>query len=117
MVDFRASAHLLPQPNGAVLLQLDRQKSGTTTLIPLFRPAFELLAKYGGERLPVPSNEFLNRSLKQVAYLVGLKQHITTHVGRKTAGMVLLQDGVSMTIVSRVLGHSSVAVTESGLSD
>lgn len=112
MVNFRGSEHLVPQPNGSVLLRLPRQKTDVLTMIPLFRPAFDILAKYGGEQLPVPSNVYLNRTLKQVAYLVGLTQHITTHVGRKTAGMVLLQDGVPMTIVSRVLGHSSVGMTE-----
>jgi site-specific recombinase XerD len=112
MTNFRASEHLMPQPSGAVLLRVDRQKTGTPTLIPLFQPAFDILAKYGGERLPVPSKPYMNRALKQVAYLIGLKQHVTTHVGRKTAGMVLLQDGVPMTIVSKVLGHRSVRVTE-----
>jgi integrase/recombinase XerD len=112
LYNFRASEHLVPQPNGSVLLRIARQKTTTPMVIPLFRPAFELLAKYGGQQMPVPSNQYLNRALKQVAYLTGIKQHITTHVGRKTAGMILLQDGVSMTIVSKILGHRSVAVTE-----
>lgn len=54
----------------------------------------------------------MNRSLKQIAFVLGYKENLTTHVGRKTAGMVLLQDGVPMTIVSRVLGHKSVNITE-----
>jgi integrase len=94
------------------MLLINRQKTNTAATIPLLRPAAEVLAKYGGERLPVPSNQYYNRMLKQVAYMIGLQKHITTHVGRKTAGMILLQDGVSMTIVSRVLGHKSVSITE-----
>lgn len=110
--NFRASEHLIPQPSGAILLRIARQKTTTTALIPFLRPALELLARYGGERLPVPSREYMNRSLKQIAFVLGYKENLTTHVGRKTAGMVLLQDGVPMTIVSRVLGHKSVNITE-----
>jgi integrase/recombinase XerD len=112
MSNFRASEHLLPQPTGAVLLSIARQKSHTPVLIPFFRPALEILARYGGEQLPVPSKPYMNRSLKQIAYLLDFKKHITTHVGRKTAGMILLQDGVPMTIVSKWLGHKSVRITE-----
>jgi site-specific recombinase XerD len=112
LYNFRASEDLVPRPDGAILLLINRQKTSTTAAIPLLRPAAEVLAKYGGERLPVPSNQYYNRMLKQVAYMIGLQKHITTHVGRKTAGMILLQDGVSMTIVSRVLGHKSVSITE-----
>lgn len=109
---FRGSEHLQPAGNGSVLLRLERQKTGVAAMIPLLRPAFELLARYGGEKLPVPSNQYFNRNLKQIAYVLGLEKRLTTHVGRKTAGMILLQDGVPLTIVSRVLGHTSVRMTE-----
>ncbi len=112
LYNFRASEHLAPRPDGSIMLVLDRQKSGSRAMIPLLRPAREILSTYGGQQLPVPSNQYYNRILKQVAYLVGLDKHLTTHVGRKTAGMILLQDGVSMTIVSRVLGHRSVTITQ-----
>lgn len=111
--NFRASEHVVPQPGGGLLIQIYRQKTGTLTMIPFFQPAVEILARYGGERLPMPTNEYLNRALKQIGYVCGLPQHLTTHVGRKTAGMVLLQDGVPITIVSAVLGHRSVAITQS----
>jgi integrase/recombinase XerD len=111
--NFRASEHVVPQPSGGLLIRIARQKTGTVTMIPFFAPAIELLTRYGGERLPMPSNEYQNRALKQIGYLCGFSQHLTTHVGRKTAGMVLLQDGVPMTIVSAVLGHRSVSITQS----
>lgn len=112
LYNFRASDHVAPRPDGSLMLMLQRQKSGTTAMVPLLKPAIDLLAKYGGQQLPVPSNQFYNRTLKQVAYILRLDKRLTTHVGRKTAGMILLQDGVSMTIVSRVLGHRSVSITE-----
>lgn len=111
--NFRASEHVVPQPGGGLLIRIHRQKTGTLTMIPFFQPAVELLARYGGERLPMPTNEYLNRALKQIGYVCGFAQHLTTHVGRKTAGMVLLQDGVPITIVSAVLGHRSVGITQS----
>lgn len=111
LVNFRGSEHLQPTDTGAVLLKIERQKSGVLAIIPLFRPAFELLAKYGGERLPVPSNQFFNRMLKQIAYVLGFGKRLTTHVGRKTAGMILLQDGVPLAVVSKALGHKNVSMT------
>lgn len=112
LYNFRASEHLAPQSNGSMMLLIQRQKSDSTAMIPMMRPALEILAKYGGQQLPVPSNQYYNRTLKQIAYLLNLSKHITTHVGRKTAGMILLQDGVSLTIVSRILGHRSITITE-----
>lgn len=111
LANFRGSEHLQPTESGAVLLKIERQKSGVLAIIPLFRPAFELLAKYGGERLPVPSNQFFNRMLKQIGYVMGLGKRLTTHIGRKTAGMILLQDGVPLPIVSKALGHKNVTMT------
>ncbi|WP_460675947.1 tyrosine-type recombinase/integrase [Hymenobacter coalescens] len=112
MFNFRGAEHLAPKADGSIMMLIDRQKSDSRAMMPMSRPALQLLAKYGGDRLPVPSNQYYNRTLKQIAYLFGWQKHLTTHVGRKTAGMILLQDGVSLTIVSRVLGHRSVSVTE-----
>jgi len=112
LYEFRGSRHLLPQRDGSIRLVIQRQKTGTTAIVPLLKPAADILARYGGEQLPVLSNQKFNSHLKQIASMLGMEKHLTTHVGRKTAGMILLQDGVPITIVSRVLGHRSITVTE-----
>ncbi len=48
-----------------------------------------------------------------MATLVGIDKRLTTHTARKTfASTVLLFNDVPMEIVSELLGHSSITVTE-----
>ncbi|RPD44843.1 hypothetical protein DNI29_19230 [Hymenobacter sediminis] len=44
--------------------------------------------------------------------VVGLSVKVTSHVGRKTAGRLWLDAGVSMSAVRKALGHRTVAMTE-----
>jgi integrase/recombinase XerD len=102
--------------NGGKLLRVRRQKStihkGYICVIPILPEAERLLNKYQGV-LPVPSNQVYNRYLKQVGELCGIEsEKMTTHVGRKTAGVLMLNRGIRMEVVSKFLGHSSVKMTE-----
>ncbi|SFP79030.1 site-specific integrase [Hymenobacter arizonensis] len=108
--DTEAGAH------GRQVLRVIRQKStlqkGYECVIPLLPEAERLLHKYQG-RLPVPSNQVYNRYLKQVGELCGIApEKMTSHVGRKTAGVLMLNRGIRMEVVSKFLGHSSVTMTE-----
>jgi integrase len=60
---------------------------------------------------PFEQNNLL-KDLQRDARRAGIGE-ITTHELRHTAGSLMLQDGKTMTVVSKVLGHSSVAVTQS----
>jgi integrase/recombinase XerD len=98
------------------VLHIRRQKStvhhGYECVIPLLPEAERILAKYGDE-LPVPSNQAYNRYLKEVGLTLGIEaEKMTTHVGRKTAGVMMLNLGIRMEVVSKFLGHSSVRMTE-----
>lgn len=98
------------------LLRVTRQKStmmkGYECVIPLLPEAERLLCQYG-DVMPVPTNQTYNRFLKEIAERVGLPaDKMTTHVGRKTAGVMMLNLGIRMEVVSKFLGHSSVRMTE-----
>ena len=112
---FRTSEHTRLGPDGRPWLVMPRQKTqhstGQAATVPLLPLALGLLATYG-ERLPVPSNQVYNRYLKEIAAVVGLGAGLTSHVGRKTAGAQFLAAGVSLDAVSKVLGHSSVLMTQ-----
>ncbi|WP_227768641.1 site-specific integrase [Hymenobacter sp. 15J16-1T3B] len=104
--------------NGEVMIYMGRQKTqhstGQQATIPLLKPAKELLQKYGNQ-LPVPTNQVYNRMLKEVATVAGLAikpEQLTTHIGRKTAGRLWLDAGVSIAAVSKALGHRTIAMTE-----
>jgi len=113
---FRRGQHTRLGPDGRAWLYMERQKtqhsSGQVATVPLLPVALALLAAHG-ERLPVPTNQVYNRYLKEIAAVLGFTNlALTSHVGRKTAGAVLLGDGMSLEAVSKVLGHSNVLITQ-----
>lgn len=71
-----------------------------------------VLEKYGW-RLPILSNVKYNEYLKVMAQTAGVDKPITSHWARHTGATVLLNAGVDMETVARVLGHSSTKVTRS----
>lgn len=90
----------------------ERGKTGKEYSFLLLRPAVAVLEKYGW-RLPVLSNVKYNEYLKVVAQTAGVDKPITSHWARHTGATVLLNAGVDMETVARVLGHSSTKVTRS----
>lgn len=62
---------------------------------------------------PRLSNQKFNSYLKEVADIVGIVKRVTHHMARKTfATTILLYNDVPMEIVSEILGHSSISITQ-----
>jgi len=79
--------------------------------LPLLEEAREVLKKYD-YKLPEQTNQVMNRNLKIIAEKMNLSvQKLTTHVGRKTFGMICLNRGVSLEVVSKCMGHASTEMT------
>jgi site-specific recombinase XerD len=53
-----------------------------------------------------------NEYLKVVAQSAEIDKPISTHWARHTGATLLLNEGVSMNIVSKICGHSSIRITE-----
>lgn len=99
----------------------NRQKTGSSTTIPLLAKTIEILEKYkehslckkNNVLLPVKSNQKMNEYLKEIATLCGIKDNLTTHKARRTFGStVTLNNGVPMNVVKEMLGHQSIKQTE-----
>jgi integrase len=103
--------------HGRRVLRVQRAKSttlkGYECIIPLLPEAERILAHYE-DKPPVFTNQYYNRALKQIGMMCGLLEgkDMTSHIGRKTAGVLLLNTGIPMEVVSKILGHSSVRMTE-----
>jgi len=97
--------------SGIEWISAGRVKNGTPFYVPLFPSAKQILKKYRGQ-LPAMSNASYNRRLKEVAILLGIKKHLTTHTGRKTFATLMYDDGWSSETVQRMLGHTTVKTTE-----
>ncbi|WKN32094.1 tyrosine-type recombinase/integrase [Porifericola rhodea] len=91
----------------------DRKKvHGAQCEIPLFTTAKKILEKWK-YTVPILDNQQYNRYLKEVAFIVGIDKHLTTHVGRKTFGNVLQENGVSIESISGMYGHADTRMTRS----
>ena len=107
----RFNAKLMEEVEGKLVYSARRGKTKVRFTVPLLPPALEVLKKYNG-KLPIISNTKYNTYLKEVAAAAGIDKPITTHWARHTGATLLLNAGVRMEIVARVLGHSSVKMTE-----
>lgn len=106
LMNFDKSTHLQND-----FICINRQKSETESLIPLLPQTKQLLEKYS-YKIPPISNQKYNSYIKEVADITGIKKPLTTHVGRKTCGSILLNEGVSIEVVSRILGHRDTKITQ-----
>ena len=94
-----------------IWIEKSRVKSKEKAVLELLPKAQNILLKYNG-KLPIYCNAFYNRILKQLAICLDVKFKLSSHIGRKTAGMYWLNKGVRIEVVSRMLGHSSIKTTE-----
>lgn len=93
-------------------IQKQRQKTSVTYTIPLLPKALAILNKYDYQ-LPCLSNQKYNAYLKEIADICGINKNLHTHLGRHTFATVALNAGIPIEIVSKVLGHSSIKMTQS----
>ena len=85
------------------------------TQLPLNEQALEVLGERGepNERIfkKLPNAMNVNRSLKTWAKKAGVDKNIHFHISRHTFGVIMLQSGVDIYTVSKLLGHDSVTTT------
>jgi len=106
--------------DGNLWIRKQRNKSKQWAHIPLLPDARLIIDQYRsnlqcqrkGVLLPVLSNQKMNAYLKEIADLCGIQKNLTTHCARHTfATTVTLANKISMESVSKMLGHSSLAMT------
>jgi integrase len=98
--------------DGNLWIEMYRQKTKSKIAVPLLPKAKELLKQYNN-KLPVISNQKFNSYLKEITGIVGIEKLVSHHTARKTfASTILLYNDVPMEIVSELLGHSSMKITQ-----
>lgn len=108
----RTDFTLTEEHKGITYVSAKRQKTDVRFTCVLVDEALAILRKYE-YKLPTISNTKYNLYLKAVAKHAGIDKEIASHWGRRTCGMVLLNRGISIEVVAKVLGHSSIRITES----
>ena len=107
--------HLERDNQGRMWIKKNRVKTGVLSRIPLLPSAKILLDKYAGNEtlMPIYSSQDINVYLKDIAILCHIDKRITFHTARHTfASTVTLANNVSLIVVSKMLGHSNVRMTE-----
>lgn len=103
-------------------IRLTMQKTGQAVAIPyakLFEGrALRMLEKYGGDisgmNKNVPTNSQVNSTLKDLLRkaCINTDFRVTFHTSRHTFASLLLEEGVPVTTVQRMLGHAKVQTTQ-----
>lgn len=102
----------IEEVNGHKALLDTRKKTEEMFYIMLFPPVLSVLEKYEN-KLPTMTQQQYNLRMKIVAEYAGLnKPAIASHWLRRGYGMMLINKGVSLEVVSRSLGHTSIRTTE-----
>lgn len=58
------------------------------------------------------TNQYVNRSLKELAKIAGITKTVTFHTARHTQATYLLYKGVNITTVQKLLGHKKLQTTQ-----
>jgi integrase/recombinase XerD len=104
------STEMIEKFKGRYFLSYNRNKTNNNALLPLHPLVVEILNRYNG-KAPKISNQQYNLTLKVLAADVGINKHLTTHMGRKTFATLLINDGVSVEAVTKMLGKTNVQET------
>lgn len=112
--------HVVEDNDGNMWIRKPRQKTDIVQNIPLLDIPKAILKKYEdnpkaaekGTLLPVPCNQVMNRYLKEIGNICEIGKVLTTHVARHTYATVCLSQGVRIENVSKMLGHTSIKMTQ-----
>lgn len=109
--------HIEKSFDGNDWIKMVRDKTERTIAVPLLQKPIQIIEKYKNDEqtkvFPKISNQKFNSYLKEIADIVGVEKNLTHHIARKTfATTILLYNDVPMEVVSELLGHSKITITQ-----
>jgi integrase len=103
--------------DGNYWIDRGRTKTNELSLVPIWEPVLDIIEKYKNRlsdtnRLfPKLSNQKSNDYNREVALHCGITKKVTTHVMRHTFATFYLNNGGTLDVLARILGHSSTNST------
>ena len=88
-----------------------RIKTGVAYVSQLLPPVVEVLEKYGMQ-VPKIANADYNKCLKALGMVAGIEKPLHSHMGRHTFGTMMLNRGVRIEHVSKMMGHTNITQTQ-----
>jgi len=113
-------ANIISSMDGMKWIKTTRTKSDVGVNVPLLSPALVILEKYShyqepsqnGMLFPRVTNQEMNRSLKVIGEICGIRKNLSFHLARHTfATTVTLMNGVPIETISKMLGHTKLSTT------
>lgn len=97
--------------DGMYFVRKARQKTKVVFFTVLNDEAMKLLEKYNYQ-LPVLSNQKYNSYLKEIGDICQINKELHSHLARHTCATRLLNDGMPLEVVAKVLGHTNTRQTQ-----
>lgn len=112
--------NIVEDNNKKLCISIHRTKTDTECFVPLLSVPLRIIEKYKdypeelkkGKLLPTLSNQKMNAYLKEIAALCGVKKNISFHLARHTCATLLLNNGVPIETVAKILGHKNIRTTQ-----
>ena len=89
----------------------ERIKTGVPFVSSLLPPAVRVLEKYDMQ-VPRINNADYNKQLKALGLMAGISTRLHSHIARHTFATYMLQNGVKIENVSKMLGHTNITQTQ-----
>ncbi|MDL2277150.1 site-specific integrase [Parabacteroides sp. OttesenSCG-928-G07] len=109
------------QEDGSLWIVLNRQKTGTTSYIPMLDIPIQIMEKYrdsefsgeDGRVFKLQTRVVMNWQLKRLAKAAGIDKRLTFHMSRFSfATTICLSQGVPIETLSQMMGHLSIKTTQ-----
>jgi site-specific recombinase XerD len=106
--------------DGKRWLRFSRKKTAIIVNIPLLKPAYIIMDRFTSDKastiretlFPKVTNQEMNKYLKVIGEICGVKKELTFHLARHTfATTVTLLNGVPIETISKLLGHTKLSTT------
>ncbi len=102
------AANITETENGPAML-FTTKKTKSQQLVPLLPQAVELLQLVLGKTY---SNQYYNRTLKEIAKVAGIGKDVTSHLARHTFATLGSSKGIKLEVMQALLGHANIKTTQ-----
>ena len=103
--------------NGAPWIVSKRQKTGVPFQIKLMDIPMQIIGRYkafrkGSHLFNIGNLDSINKRIKKVAAMCGIKKRVSFHVSRHSWAVLALEYGMPIESVSKILGHTNITTTQ-----
>ncbi len=108
----------IQEQQGRRWISIMRQKTGAEVQVRLFATSQAILDRQTTRSeddffFRLPGNGWCNRCLRRIMLCAGIDRRVTLHSARHTFAMtVLMDEGISLEVVGKLLGHKNIKTTQ-----